>query len=223
MAIERTTVAVEGEAMPLTIARGGGSGAAVVIAPSAFGVADDLVEQMDEMARDATVVITFDPFFRGDTGPVPYDDMPRARGRLTALDRAQTALDLRAAIALARAEAPVVVLGICFGGPFALLAAADGLVDGVVTWHGTRMELFLKRAAEMRCPMRLHFGEADLFVPPEAVDLVRRAFADRRDVEIVVHEGATHGFTHRATARAHGSRAEQAAMRAVRELVTTVA
>ena len=111
------------------------------------------------------------------------------------------------------------LLGICFGGPYALLAAADGVVDGVVTWHGTRMEDYLARAAEMRCPMRLHFGSADPFVPQEAVETVRTAFGGRRDVRIIVHAGATHGFSHRAAARAYDVHAERAGMDSLRELV----
>jgi carboxymethylenebutenolidase len=105
------------------------------------------------------------------------------------------------------------------GGPFALLAAADGLADGVVTWHGTRMEVFLERAAEMRCPMRHHFGAEDPFSPAEAVEAVRKAFHGREDVEIAVHEGASHGFSQRGLARAYHERAELAGMDAVRELI----
>lgn len=98
-------------------------------------------------------------------------------------------------------------------------AAADGVVDGVVTWHGTRMESYVKRAAEMRCPMRLHFGSADPFVSLEAVEAVRAAFAGHRDVRIIVHDGATHGFSHRAAPQAYDDHAERAGMDSLRELI----
>ena len=114
---------------------------------------------------------------------------------------------------------PIVIVGICFGGALALLAAADGLVDGVVTWHGTRMEDQLGRAAEMRCPMRLHFGNRDPFVPMSAVAAVQAAFAGRHDVQVVVHDGATHGYSHRDAPQAYDQRAEQAGVAAVRELL----
>jgi hypothetical protein len=48
---------------------------------------------------------------------------------------------------------------------------------------------------------------------------VRRAFSERRDVEIFVHEGATHGFSHRAAPRAYDERAERAGMESLRELI----
>ena len=87
-------------------------------------------------------------------------------------------------------------LGICFGGPFVLRYAGQGRLAGVVTWHGSRMQDFLDRAAQTTCPMRHHFGEADPVTPPEAIEKVREAYAHIEDVSIVVHPGAVHGFSH---------------------------
>ena len=220
--ITRESLPVDLGDLPLTVARSGGAGAAVVVVPSAFGVGPDLEAQMAELAADASLVVAFDPFFREDPGLASYDDMPRVMARLKALDRERTRRDLLATIAWARradSGARVVVLGICFGGPFALLAAAEGAADGVVTWHGTGMDRHVDRAADMRCPMRLHFGSADPFVPPAAVEAVRQAFTGREDVHLFVHEGATHGFSHRAAPRAYDPKAEQAGMESVRQLV----
>jgi carboxymethylenebutenolidase len=115
-----------------------------------------------------------------------------------------------------------VFVGICFGGPFALMTAADGVVAGAVTWHGTRMDAYLERATDMRCPMRHHFGSVDPFVNAEAIDAIRKAFAGRSDVHFFVHEGATHGFSHRMSARSYQERAERAGMASVLELVELV-
>jgi carboxymethylenebutenolidase len=81
------------------------------------------------------------------------------------------------------------------------------------------MEDHLARAAEVRCPVRLHFGAADPFVPLPAVETIRTALDAHLDVRIVVHDGATHGFTHR-TAPPYDERAEGEAMASVRELVS---
>jgi carboxymethylenebutenolidase len=230
MTIQHHPLSVEQGELPLTIARGGGTGAAVVIVPSAFGIGADLEAQMEELAERASLVVAMDVFFREDAGPVPYDDRPRAMRRLQGMDRERVFRNLRATIDWTRDAARgegsggrVVVLGICLGGPFALVAAADGFADGVVTWHGTRMEVFLERAAEMRCPMRHHFGAADPFSPPEAVEAVRKAFEGREDVAIVVHAGASHGFSQRALARAYDESAERSGMDAVRELIDALA
>jgi len=220
--IAHAVVPAEQGDLPLTSARAGGTGAAVVIMPSAFGIGPDLEAQMEELAAEASAVVAFDPFFRDDSGLAPYEDRPRIMARLKALDRARTYRDLRAAIDWARGQvpgSPVVMLGICFGGPFALQAAADGAVDAVVTWHGSRMENHLERVAEMRCPMHHHIGAVDPVVPPAALEQLRAAFAGRPDVRLFVHEGATHGFSHRAAPQAYETRAEQAGMASVRELV----
>jgi carboxymethylenebutenolidase len=217
-------IPVEAGNLPLTVTRARGDGAAVVIMPSAFGVAPDLEAQMRELAETASAVVALDPFFRNDPGSIPYEDMGRVMARLQALDRAQSHRDLRAAIEWTRRELGakrVVVLGICFGGPFALVAAADGIADAVVTWHGTRMEHHLERAAEMRCPMHFHFGAIDPFVSAEAVEVVRKTFSGREDVRIVVHDGATHGFSHRGSAHAYNQPAEEAGLESVRALVSS--
>jgi carboxymethylenebutenolidase len=222
MPIAHQRLPVEAGELPLTIARAGGAGAAVVIVPSAFGVGPDLEAQMEELATDASIVVAIDPFFRGDGGPAPYDDRPRAMARIHEIDRQRAYRDLRAAIDWVRDEhrvPSVLLVGICFGGWFALHAAADRAVDGVITWHGSRMETCLERAADVRCTMRLHFGSDDPIVPPEALDAIRRAFADRSDVRIVVHDGATHGFSHRGAQRAYHPDAERSGMDSVRELI----
>jgi carboxymethylenebutenolidase len=223
MTISHDFLPVEG-GLPLTVARGAGSGAAVVIMPSAFGVGPDLEAQMEELSAKASLVVALDPFFREDPGPALYDDFTRAMGRLQAFDRTRGYRDVRAAIGWARQQSgkPVVLVGICFGGPYALMVAADGAVEGIVTWHGTRMDAYLERAADMRCPMRHHFGSDDPFVSSEAVESIRKAFAGRKDVELFVHEGATHGFSHRASARSYQERAERAGMDSVLGLVERV-
>jgi hypothetical protein len=69
--------------------------------------------------------------------------------------------------------------------------------------------------------MRLHLtlGAADSVVPPDAVAAVRHAFAGHDDVRIIVHEGATHGFSHRAAPKAYNPAAERAGMASLFELV----
>ena len=220
MAVTAQTIPVEAGELPLTVARAEGRGAAIVIVPSVFGVARDLEQQMDELASDAGLVIAMDPFFREGGGPMPYDDLAPAMARLASFDLRRCYRDLCAAIEWARAQdgvSRVIALGICFGGGYVLRAAADGLIDGFVTWHGSRMESLVHRAADVKCPVRMHFGSADPIVPPPALDAIRSAFAGHRDVQMIVHEGVNHGFSHR-TGRAYDASAERAGMESLREL-----
>jgi carboxymethylenebutenolidase len=46
----------------------------------------------------------------------------------------------------------------------------------------------------VKCPIQFHFGAKDAAIPAEVWDKVRTAFADRKDAEVFVYEGAEHGF-----------------------------
>ena len=131
--------------------------------------------------------------------------------------------DVAAVIAWTRARCNgrVALLGICFGGPFVLRFAGEGHLDGGVTWHGSRMEKFLDRAADTTCPLRLHFGADDPVTPPEAIEKIRAAFAAHPDVSIEVYPGAVHGYSH--DGEAHDARACRAGLDAARDLLASLA
>ena len=223
MAIRRQSIeTVDGE-IPISWDAGEGPDLpALVVVPSIFGVAPDLEEQAVALASSGAIVAVFDPFWRWrDSRFVAYDDMQTAMACIEELDREAVYADFNKVLGWVRdheqSNTRVAVLGICFGGPFCLVAAADQLVDGVVTWHGSRMHNWVTRAAEMQCPMKLHFGGDDPFVPMDQVDVVRGAFEGRDDVEIVVHPGASHGFSHGGAA--HDPAAAEAGMSAAREML----
>lgn len=226
MDAERAGVPVEGGEVPITVCRGSRTGPALVVVPSIFGVMDDLVEQLGALATDASLAVALDPFWRVEPGPIPYTEFQRAIARMPPFDRVKGYQDFLAVVEWAReqpgCDGRVVGLGICFGGPFCFIAAADGALQGVVTWHGSRLENYLGRAGEMTCPMSLHFGGSDGFVPESTVDKTREAFAGRGDVEIVVHPGADHGFSH-PTGPAYQEAASAAGMAGVRRVLAAAA
>ena len=192
-------VEVDGGAVPVDVQGPEDSRAVpgLVVVPSIFGPAPDLLKQMSELA-DAALVVVADPFWRVGGGAHPYDDHEGAFGRLRGFDRDQCFSDLRTVIDWTRdrCNGSVAGLGICFGGPFVLVSAADGVLSGVIAWHGTGMENFLDRAAQISCPLRFHFGEADPITPPEVIEKIRAAFRAHPDVSFVVHPGLEHGFSH---------------------------
>lgn len=188
--------------LALQVVAGTGAGAAVVVVPSVFGVRDDVLALLRRLAPRAARAVVFDTFNRVDEGVLGYDEMPRLMARIRGHAPAQADADLAAAVAWARDAGgtapamPVVVLGICFGGGMALRAAVAGRIDGLVTWHGTRLEGNLAGVEHLTCPVRLHFGEDDPVVPAAARAAIAAAFAGHPDAELVVHPGATHGYSH---------------------------
>jgi carboxymethylenebutenolidase len=205
------SVEVEGGAVPIFVQGPEDAKRApgLVVVPSIFGPAPDLLKQMSELS-DAALVVVADPFWRVGGGVVPYDDHAGAIGRLKGFERERCFSDMRAVIdwTRERCNGRVAGLGICFGGPVVLVAAGDGALAGVIAWHGSRMENFLERAERISCPLRFHFGSADPVTPPEAIEKMRAAFASHPDASFVIHPGLVHGFSH------EGSSYDPAAARA---------
>jgi carboxymethylenebutenolidase len=197
--MQRTQVDVEGGGVPVFV-QGPDDASRVpglVVIPSIFGPAPDLLKQMAELS-DAALTVVADPFWRVGNGAVPYEDRDTAFGRLKSFDVAACHRDMRAVMdwTRERCNGKLAGLGICFGGPIVLTAAGEGALDGIVAWHGSRMEKFLDRASEITGPIRFHFGSADTVTPPEAIEKIRAAFSDHRDAQFVVHPGLEHGFSH---------------------------
>lgn len=187
---------------------------ALVVVPSIFGPADDLLDRLGGLGSDALVAVP-DPFWRTGEGVVPYENTEAAFARLSEFDFAACAKETGAAVAWARetGNGRVAALGVCFGGPYVLGLATRAEVDAVVTWHGSGMEGALEGVDRFSGPTRHHFGADDPITPPETIEAVRDAFASHPDTEIVVHDGATHGFSH--DGEAFDAAAAQAAMASV--------
>lgn len=174
--------------------------AGLVVVPSIFGPADDLLAQIESVS-DVAVTAVMDPFWREGGGAIPYADREAAFERVGRLDRDRAWADVAAVVEWLgqRTNGRVAGLGICFGGPFVLVGAAEGLLSGAVTWHGSRMEQFLDRvsaAGPMTAPLRLHFGSADPITPPDAIEAITGALDGHPDCRTVVHPGLDHGFSH---------------------------
>ena len=98
---------------------------------------------------------------------------------------------------------PVVLVGFCFGGTQAYLAAASGepAVDGVIAFYGSldgaRVGVPSPRdhAEEMRGPLLGLFGGADQAIPLDQVEAFDAALSRAgAEHEVVVYPGAPHSF-----------------------------
>jgi len=97
--------------------------------------------------------------------------------------------DVQAAIDHLRPFCRVGVVGYCWGGTLAFLAAArlSGL-SAAVGYYGSMIPDYHSEAP--RVPLMLHFGASDHTLPPERVALVEKS---RPDAQLFVYE-AGHGF-----------------------------
>jgi carboxymethylenebutenolidase len=199
MAERSEAVEVEGGAVPIHVQGPEDSRAVpgLVVVPSIFGPAPDLLKQMAQLSNAALVVVA-DPFWRISPGPHPYDDKKGAFARLEGFEMDRCLSDMRAVIEWTRerCNGQVAGLGICFGGPVVLVVGSEGALAGIITWHGTRMENYLDLAERISCPLRFEFGGADPVTPHDTIEKLRTAFAAHPDASFVVHPGLDHGYSH---------------------------
>ncbi len=179
----------------------GGRYPGLIIFPSIFGVTGELAEHAEQIARTGAVVLAFDPFARGeDPGGLEESERERAMARMAGVDFGRMARDFRELLGALKQDPAcngrVIGLGICLGGPFVFNAAADSELDGVATWHGSRMGNVVGRASEVKCPVLMDFGDEDPVAPAEELAKIESACGVIEDFTLRVHPGAGHGFSH---------------------------
>jgi carboxymethylenebutenolidase len=171
----------------------------LVLIQEIFGVTDAIRALADGFAEDGHEVIApslFDrlrPSFVADDGP---DGLAEARGFSEATPWDQVEGDLNAAIAAL--AGPVFVVGYCWGGTAAWLAACR--CPGVAAascFYGRRIPELLDETPA--CPTILHFGKRDPSIPLETVEAIGAAHPD---LPIHLYD-AGHGFVSERAADHH--------------------
>ena len=167
-------------------ARGG-----IVIVQEVFGVNDHVRGVCDGYAADGYAVVAPAVFDRVEHGvELGYegDDLTRGRELRGELGWDNPLLDVQAAVAALRLAGKVAVIGYCFGGSVAWLAATRLEADAAVGYYGGQVADFIEE--EPKCPVLLHFGERDAFIPIESVDKIQER---RPDIPLYRYP-AGHGF-----------------------------
>jgi carboxymethylenebutenolidase len=101
----------------------------------------------------------------------------------------ETALkDIAAAAAVVRHSGRTGVVGYCWGGSLAYLAACELPLAAAVVYYG-RVGEFLEK--KPRCPIMYHYGATDHAIPLAEVERLRAA---QPAAALYVYEGAGHGF-----------------------------
>lgn len=173
-------------------ARPDGAGAAIVIVQEIFGVNAHIRSVVDRYAALGYHAIAPALFDRVERGvELDYDEAGIGRGREIAGQIAfePAMLDVAAAVVHASATGPVAVIGYCFGGSVAWLAANRLPVTAAVGYYGGAIHGMLDQAPA--APILLHFGELDHAIPLDHVEAISGAYPD---VPVHVYEGAQHGF-----------------------------
>lgn len=164
----------------------------LVVAQEIFGVNRHIQSVCEGFAEDGYAVVApalFDRYQRGvDLGYTP-DDIAKGRelkGR-TKIDA--TLLDVEAARALVSAVGKVGIVGYCWGGYVAWMAASrvPGFACAVPYYGGGILEAANEKP---KCQVMAHFGERDSVIP---VDGVRKLAAAHPEAQVFIY-AADHGF-----------------------------
>jgi carboxymethylenebutenolidase len=176
----------------------GTPGPGLVLLAPIFGVEPVIRELADGYAARGFVVVAPNQFWR-DAEPQVMERTETGRAAALArgkrVDVEAVVADLGAAVAALRAlpacNGRIAVLGFCFGGRYAYIAAARLPVDAAAAYHGAQIGLSLSPVP--RVPVSLHFGEDDPIAPMSEVDAIKAALADAPG-EVYVYPQTTHNF-----------------------------
>ncbi|MBW3558922.1 MAG: dienelactone hydrolase family protein [Proteobacteria bacterium] len=162
----------------------------LVLLQEIFGVNANIRALADSFAADGFEVVAPSVFDRIEPGfQAGYDEDGFQKGLATAgaTNWDVATGDIQAAIDWL--NGPVFVAGFCWGGTAAWLAAArcHG-ITAASSFYGHAIKGFLSE--KPKCPIILHYGERDPFVPPEDVDAIEQGLPDIR----LFRYDAGHGF-----------------------------
>ena len=173
-------------AKPAGTPRGG-----IVVVQEIFGVNAHMRNVADRFALAGYTAIApaFFDFVEQDL-ELDYDEAGMNKGRELAgevgLDRAVETVG--SAADSIKSAGKIGVVGYCWGGTVALLAAQRlGLPS--VSYYGARNAAFLEEP--LKAPVMFHFGGKDKSIPPEAIEKHRKAWPE---APVYVYEDTGHAF-----------------------------
>ena len=195
-----------------------GTGPGIVVIHEIFGVNDYVTGACRRLAELGYVAMAPDLFWRVAPGlALAHDEegLTRAMENVARFDAEAAVGDAAAALDHLRSLPEVVggvgVLGFCLGGTLAYLVAAAASPDAAVSYYGSGVPGALDQADRITCPLLLHFGGDDPYIPRDQIEAAREALASRPGVSFVVHEGAGHAFDNSLAPMFHQPEAASAA------------
>lgn len=162
----------------------------VVVVQEIFGVTEHIKRVADQFAAHGYRVVAPAMFDRVERGVMlAYSEIEKGREYMRKLVWPQTLADVEAAVNEARGAGKVAVVGYCWGGTVAHVAASELDIDAAVSYYGGGVAKMLDK--KPHCPIMYHFGDKDASIPLSDIELLKKA-APKSPVH--VYPGAGHGF-----------------------------
>ena len=147
---------------------------AIVIAQEIFGVNRHIRGVVDGFAAEGYLTIApclFDRIRRGIDLGYSEKETQEGRGYRLQIPKEKTMLDLTACINVVKHTGRVAVVGYCWGGTLAYLAARELPIMCAVAYYGGQIKDHLDKPPKR--PVMYHFGERDPYIPDSDVDKIR--------------------------------------------------
>lgn len=177
------------------------NGHAVIVLQEIFGVTKNIREVADRFAADDYLAYAPDLFWRFEPNiqlSHSKEDIAKAMGYLKLYQDKDGLSDILRTVQHIRSKTgfvgKVAVAGLCLGGKLAYLAATNSIVDAAVSFYGVGIESHLEDAKNLTCPLLLHFGDKDSYVPVEALRNINSTLSQLPLVELHIYPDANHGF-----------------------------
>jgi len=190
------------------LARPSGKGRrpSVIVIHEIFGVSPFIRSVAEKLAEAGYNALAVDYFTREGAPPAVKDDLQPLLEFVAKVSDEQVLADTRAAIAYLQTRLDTSgrtgVLGFCWGGRHAMLAAAEAShLGAAVAYYGrirsadpaVRSPFAL--AERMSAPLLGHFGQEDASIPVADVEAFRAALAEhQKRAELYVYRNAGHAF-----------------------------
>jgi carboxymethylenebutenolidase len=162
----------------------------IVVVQEIFGVTNHIKRVADQFAAKGYKVIApamFDRVERNVT--LDYSEIEKGRGYMQRLQWPNTLADVDAALSEARSAGNVALVGYCWGGTVAHVAASALDLDAAVSYYGGGVAKMLDKKPQ--CPIMYHYGDQDASIPLPDIEKIKKA---NPESPLHVYPGAGHGF-----------------------------
>src|SRR3989454_689766 len=183
----------------LATPRTGAKVPAIVIASAVHGVNSDVRAIVDEFASQGFLAAAPDLFWRSIPGPLARDDdrtKQRSQPRLAKIKLGEA--DLADMLAGLRKEplwnGRAAVMGLCYGGPYAILGPKRLGYDAGISCHGSQMLDYIGELEGLAQTVCIIWGDEDHQAPAEVLAAYRGAASRMKSLELHVFPGVLHGY-----------------------------
>jgi carboxymethylenebutenolidase len=180
---------------------------AIVLASAILGVNEDIRGIADDFAARGYIAAAPDLFWRTVPGPLARGDprsAPRGQPRLETIRTGEQ--DLSDVLLMLQGQplfnGRAAVMGLCYGGPYAILAPRRLGYQAGIACHASQMLDFIAEFAQVRQPLCVIWGDQDHAAPANVRQAYGSACARMQNADLRVLAGVQHGYMLRGNAEA---------------------